>query len=118
MPSLNVCVSASAGSAWGRVAEEALAGADDDRVDQQPELVDEVGLEQRLRELRAAVHDDVAARTRSLSLVTSATTSPRSTVVLFHSGLSSVEETTYFGIALNLSANSPSSCGHTGAKPS
>ena len=54
----------------------------------------------------------------SLSLVTSSTTSPRSTVVLFHSGSSSVEEITYFGIELNLSANSPSNCGQTGAKPS
>ena len=31
--------------------------------------------------------------------------SPSSTVVLFQSGLSSVDETTYLGIELNLSAN-------------
>ena len=54
----------------------------------------------------------------SLSFVTPSTTSPSSTVVLFHSGFSRVEETTYFGIELNLSANSPSKCGHTGANPS
>ena len=42
------------------------------------------------------------------SFATSSATSPFSTVVLFHSGLSSVEETTYFGMLLNLSANSPS----------
>jgi hypothetical protein len=30
----------------------------------------------------------------------------------------SVDDTTYFGIVLNLSPNSPSTCGHTGANPS
>ena len=40
------------------------------------------------------------------------------TVELFHSGSSSVEETTYFGIVLNLSAKSPSREGHAAAKPS
>ncbi len=40
------------------------------------------------------------------------------TVELFHSGFSSVEETTYFGMVLNLSANSPSRDGHAAAKPS
>src|ERR671922_2509157 len=52
---------------------------------------------------------------RCLSLVTSSTTFPPSTVVLFHSGSFSVDETTYFGIELNLSANSPSTCGQTAA---
>src|SRR5581483_11049575 len=42
-----------------RLAEEALPGADDDRVDEQAQLVDEVVLDQRPHELRAAVHDDV-----------------------------------------------------------
>src|SRR5262249_31441245 len=55
---------------------------------------------------------------RPFSPVTSSTTSPRSTVVLRHSGFSSVDETTYLGSELNLSANSPSTWGHTGAKPS
>ncbi len=36
--------------------------------------------------------------------------------MLFHSGSLSVVETTNFGIALNLSANSPSRCGHAPAK--
>src|SRR3954447_1938929 len=40
------------------------------------------------------------------------------TVELFQSGLSSVAETTYFGMLLNLSANSPSRDGHASAKPS
>jgi hypothetical protein len=55
---------------------------------------------------------------RRLSLVTSSATSPVTTVVLFHSGFSSVDETTYLGIVLNLSANSPSRDGHAAAKPS
>src|SRR5919204_4745156 len=54
----------------------------------------------------------------SLSLATSSGTSPPSTVVFVHSGLLSVEETTYFGIVLNLSANSPSRDGHAAANPS
>src|SRR4051794_23981699 len=44
--------------------------------------------------------------------------SPSSTVVLPHDGSRSVEDTTYFGIWLNLSANSPSRSGHASAKPS
>ena len=38
--------------------------------------------------------------------------------MLFHSGFSRVEETTYLGIELNLSAKSPSTCGHTAANAS
>ena len=45
-------------------------------------------------------------------------TSPFSTVELFHSGSSRVEETTYLGMVLNLSANSPSLDGQAAAKPS
>ena len=40
------------------------------------------------------------------------------TVELVHSGSESVVETTYFGMLLNLSANSPSRDGHASAKPS
>ena len=43
-----------------RLAEEALAASEHDREDHQPQLVDEVVLEQRLHELGAAVDDDVA----------------------------------------------------------
>src|SRR5215211_9113235 len=43
-----------------RLAEEALAGAQHDGEHHQPNFVDEVELEQRLRQLRAAVDDDVA----------------------------------------------------------
>ena len=53
-----------------------------------------------------------------LSFATSSTTSPLSTVELFHSGSSRVEETTYLGMLLNLSANSPSLDGQASAKPS
>jgi len=37
---------------------------------------------------------------------------------LFHAGASSVEETTYFGMLLNLSANSFFIVGQAAAKPS
>ena len=40
------------------------------------------------------------------------------TVVLFHDGSDSVEETTYLAMVLNLSANSPSRDGQASAKPS
>src|SRR5215213_9253479 len=54
-----------------------------------------------------------------LSLETSSATLSLITVELFHSrGSSSVEETTYLGMVLNLSANSPSLDGHAAAKPS
>ena len=43
-----------------RFPEEPLAGADDDRVDLEVEGVNEVVLDQRLDELRAAMNDDVA----------------------------------------------------------
>src|SRR3954471_22065222 len=56
---------------------------------------------------------------RSLIFATSsASWAPSSTVELFQSGSFSVEETTYFGMLLNLSANSPSRDGHASAKPS
>jgi hypothetical protein len=41
------------------LAEEALAGPEHDRVDHQPELVDEVVLYQRAPEKEAGVDDDV-----------------------------------------------------------
>ena len=53
-----------------------------------------------------------------LSFETYSTASPASTVELFHSASSKVEETTYFGMLLNLSANSPSLDGQAAAKPS
>src|SRR5512133_3385231 len=47
-----------------------------------------------------------------------AMSSSETTFELFHSGSRNVEETTYFCIPLNLSANSPSRVGHAAAKPS
>src|SRR5919106_5791693 len=52
----------------------------------------------------------------SLSFDAASTASPLRTVVLFHSGFSRVEETTYLGMLLNLSANSPSRAGQAPAK--
>src|SRR3954467_12932411 len=54
----------------------------------------------------------------SRSLDTASATSPSSIVELAQPGFSSVEDTTYLGIVLNLSANSPSLDGHAAAKPS
>jgi hypothetical protein len=54
----------------------------------------------------------------AFSRETSAGRSLPMTVVLVHSGSLSVEETTYFGMLLNLSAKSPSLDGHASAKPS
>jgi hypothetical protein len=51
-------------------------------------------------------------------MATESARSPSSTVVFVHSGLVSVRETTYLGMLLNLSANSPSRDGHAAAKPS
>src|SRR3954453_14834685 len=53
----------------------------------------------------------------ALSFVTSSSRSPFRTVALFHSGSVRVEETTYFGMALNLSANSSSRDGQASANP-
>jgi hypothetical protein len=41
------------------LAEEALAGPENDREDLQPQLVDEVMLQQRARELEAAGDEDL-----------------------------------------------------------
>src|SRR5215210_926791 len=54
----------------------------------------------------------------SRSFVTVSARSPSSTVVFVHCGSRSVEDTTYFGMVLNLSANSPSRPGQESAKPS
>ena len=63
--------------------------------------IDEAGREQLLRQIRAAVDDERAPRRlRSFSAATSS--SDRSTLVFAQpgSGRVSVDETTYFGIAL------------------
>src|SRR3954469_15381187 len=55
---------------------------------------------------------------RRLTVAIASARSPSSTVEFCQSGSFSVEETTYFGMLLNLSANSPSRDGHASAKPS
>ena len=60
----------------------------------------------------------IAPSVSSLSFFNPPATSPEMTVVFCHSGSSSVFETTYFGSALSLSANSPSRDGQAAAKPS
>src|SRR3954468_22338911 len=55
---------------------------------------------------------------RCLTIAIASSRSPSSTVEFCQSGSLSVEETTYFGMLLNLSANSPSRDGHASAKPS
>ena len=99
------------------VREQALPAAEDDREDHQPVLVHEVVLHQRLDELAAAVDQDVAA-VGLLQLGHLAGTSSLITVELFQVGSPRVLETTYLGMLLNLSANSPSREGHAAANPS
>ena len=72
---------------------------------------------QRLHELGAAVDDDVAV-VRVAQLLDLRRHIAEITVELFHSGSESVVETTYLGMSLNLSANSPSRWGHASANPS
>ena len=79
--------------------------------------LDEVVPRERVDELRAAVHEDVFVALL-LQLRDLRPRSPESTVEFDHSGFWSVEETTYFGIELNLSANSPAREGQAAAKPS
>ena len=105
-------------SLLSRLAEEPLAAAEDDRKDHQAQLVDEVLIEQPLHELGAAMDDHVAVMRRP---------DPRhpggEVVAGKHGrvvplGVGQQSETTYFGIPLNLSANSPSREGQASAKPS
>ena len=89
------------------LAEQPLAGAEHDREDEQPQLVDQVVLDQRPRELVAGVDDDLAVELAASASRPRSTTSPFSTVELVHSGSSSVEDTTYLGRPFNRSAHSP-----------
>ena len=83
----------------------------------QPQLVDEVVLDQRVHEPGAAVDDDVAGylipQLRDL-----VTTSPFSTVEFVHSASSRVEDTTYLGRPFSLSAHSPLRDSHRAANHS
>src|SRR5436309_16115690 len=99
------------------LAEDALAGPEHDRVDHQPQLVDQVVVQQRADEPDAAGDDDLPANS-CFSFETSCITSPASTVELFQAGSFRVEDTTNLGISFNLSANSPLRDGHRAARNS
>ena len=93
-----------------RFAEGRLSGSQQDREHHQPELVRDRA---RGAFARAGLPWTTMSRlSASPSASTSSARSPLRTVELFHSGSSRVEETTYLGIVLNLSANSPSLVGH------
>ncbi len=79
-------------SAFGK---QALAHAERDRADVQPQLVNQVVLQQRLEEDSAAV-DSYSGPSCCLSLVISWTTSPWRSVELLQSSVWSVVEATYF----------------------
>ena len=88
-----------------RVAEELLALAEDDRKDHQPELVHEALLDELVHEATASVDEDDAVLARPSAREVVRRRSPSSSTT---PGSASVEETTNFGIVLNLSAKSPS----------
>ena len=60
----------------------------------------------------------ISPSSSSFSFETSFTTSPASTVELFQSGSSKVEDTTYLGMSFNLSASSPLLDGQRAARNS
>lgn len=80
----NVFESTSSSAFRSSFLEEALPAAHHNRMDYQPELVEEVLGQQRPDERCAARDPDVLAGCR-LSLVTSSTSSPFISVELFHS---------------------------------
>jgi hypothetical protein len=87
---------------WASVAdlaEEALAHSEDDQKDDQPQLVDQVVLDERAPELIAGKDDDSRSSV-CFSFDTSLTTSALRIVELFQLGCSRVEDTTYFGQAV------------------
>jgi hypothetical protein len=99
------------------LAEQALADPEGDREDLQPQLVDQVVLDQRACELKAAGDDDVPVYVL-LQRRTSLSTSPLRTVELFQAGCSRVADTTYLGRLFSLSASSPLRDGHRAASHS
>ena len=81
--------------------EAALAFPHDDGVDQQPQLVDEVRLDQGLHQHGAAFEQDRAA----VFFFSCATwVLPPTATELFQSACLSVDETTYLGVLLSLAA--------------
>ena len=84
------------------LAEEPLAAAEHDREHHQPQLVDEVVLDQRLRRAGRCRGRRRRRPGRCLSFETSSTTSPFEHGRVAPSGSSSVEETTYLGMLVEL----------------
>jgi hypothetical protein len=79
------------------IAEQTLAATHHDRVNHDSELVDQVALNQRLRQLAAADHVQVLA-VLLLQVATASATSPWSTLEVCHaSGSVSILDATYFG---------------------
>jgi len=96
------------------LAEQALADPEGDREDLQPQLVDQVVLDQRAYELK------LPAMTMSpsmccFSVETSLSTSPLRTVELFQARLARVADTMYLGRLFSLSAGLPLRDGHRAA---
>ena len=81
-----------------------------ERVDHQPQLVDQVVLDQGAGELPAAVEDDLAVEPllELGDLVDHVAGQDRR---LVHPGSTSVEDTTYLGMLFNRSAHTPVRCG-------
>jgi hypothetical protein len=97
------------------LAEQALADLEGDREDLQPQLVDQVVLDQRAYELTAMT---MSPSMCCFSAETSLSTSPLRTVELFQAGLASVADATYLGRLFSLSASSPLRDGHRAASHS
>jgi hypothetical protein len=91
-----------------------LPPAQQDRVDHQPEVVDEAALDQRLHELGAPDHVQIGA-VLPFSATTASARSPWSSVEFCHaSGSESVVEGTYFGFVFSGSGITCSSSGAFG----
>ncbi len=78
------------------VSEQALAAAQDDRVDQQPIFVHQVVAQELVDQVRTAEHHQSPPGC-AFSFATWAATSPEMIVVLFQSARFNVLDTTYSG---------------------
>jgi hypothetical protein len=82
--------------------KQSLSAAQDERIEQQMELIDQAVLEQRVHELVAPIREDVLAG-RCLELPTASTTLSRMIVVLRQMGFLRLFDTTYFAGAFIMS---------------
>ena len=96
--------------------KQALSAADRQRIEQQVQLVDEIGLQQQVHQLAAAVGQDHLAGLGLERRIAPTTSSSRMMVVLRQVGFSSVLDTTYFAGAFMMSPNgSPGAIGSNAA---